>query len=46
MIINKMASSVDPDMVYYEQSLLNLHCLYRQVYWSTGVERGNKPNVY
>ena len=36
MIINKMASSVDPDeMAHYESSYLNLHCLYRYLHQFT-----------
>ena len=39
MIINKMASSVDPDeMAHYEPSHLDLHCLHRYLYWSTGLK--------
>ena len=40
MIINKMASCVDPDeMAHYEPSHLDLHCLHRYLYWSTGLKR-------
>ena len=44
MIINKMASSVDPDeMAHYEPSHLDLHCLHRYMYrYTYWVERVNK----
>ena len=33
MIINKMASNVDPDkMAHYEPSHLDLHCLHSYLY--------------
>ena len=36
MIINKMASSVDPDeMAHYELSYQNLHCLHRYLHQFT-----------
>ena len=34
-IKNRMADSVDPDeMAHYEPSHLDLHCLYRYLFWS------------
>ena len=39
MILNKMASIVDPDeMAHYEPSHLDLHCLHRYLYQSTGLK--------
>ena len=38
MIINKTASSVDPDeMAHYEPYYLDLHCLHSYLYQSTGL---------
>ena len=35
MLINKMASSADPDeMAHYEPSHLDVHCLHRYLYQS------------
>ena len=34
-----MASRVDPDeMAHYEPSHLDLHCLHRYLFWSTGLK--------
>ena len=34
-----MANSIDPDeMAHYEPSHLDLHCLYRYLYQSTGMK--------
>ena len=41
MIINKMASSIDPDeMAQYATSVdpVDLHCLYRFIYQATGLK--------
>ena len=39
MTIKKMATSVDPDeMAHYEPSPLDLHCLHRSLYRSTGLK--------
>ena len=39
MIINKMASIEDPDeMSHYKLSHLNLHCLYKCLYQSSGLK--------
>ena len=40
MIINKMASSADPDeMAHCEPSHLDLHCFHIYLYQSTGLKR-------
>ena len=40
-MVNKMASSVDPDeMAHYEPSHQDLHCLHRYLYQSSGAGLG------
>ena len=39
-INNRMANNVEPDeMAHYEPSYLDLHCLQRYLFWSTGLKR-------
>ena len=42
-IINRLENSVDPDeMAHYEPSHLDLYCLCRCLYWSTGLKGLNE----
>ena len=46
MISNKIASSVDPDeMAHDEPSHLDLHCLHRCLYQSTGFKGLYTKNI-
>ena len=49
MIVNKIASSVDPDeMAHEEPSHMDLHCLHRYLCCSTGLKglRNNDQALY
>ena len=45
--LNQLANSVDPDeMVHYEQSYLELHCLQKYKFWSTGLKGLNVGHLF